>query len=262
MSSHVSTLLAAIARISVRAPRRVWLAMFVLGLLGTLVATAVPRDLSFGGVMNREHPEVARYFEASQRHGLGRSLPLLLEGPETDLDSVRRQVVDKLQAHPGVASVFEPPDEDWFHSQLPYLVTDEAFSAWKKLVHTPKDQAAVRALMTELEAQSTRQQLLARPGSRLVLVTLADDSFEVNLDAQVVPDLQAIVDQAVAGSSDPAAMQGRFAGMPALVHQDGQATLGTLARLAPLSLLLTLLLLVGFDRRIRGLAAVAIPMLA
>ena len=49
---------------------------------------SLPIDLSFSGVMDRSHPEVSRYFETSDRLGLGGQLLILLEGPEDELNAV------------------------------------------------------------------------------------------------------------------------------------------------------------------------------
>ena len=68
--------------------RRPW--VVVIGCLivaaCSLQALRVPVDLSFAGVMDRSNPEVARYFVASEKFGLGGMVPVLLEGPEDRLD--------------------------------------------------------------------------------------------------------------------------------------------------------------------------------
>ena len=73
----ISTLLEAIVRLSLRRPGLVCAGALLPALIGAYAFT-VPIDLSFAGVMNREHPEVARYFAASERYGLGGALHLLI----------------------------------------------------------------------------------------------------------------------------------------------------------------------------------------
>ena len=73
----ITRLLTALLGIAESRPRLVLLVMMLPGSM-TLYAFVVPLDLSFGGFMSRDDPEVARYFEASRSYGLGGWLPLLL----------------------------------------------------------------------------------------------------------------------------------------------------------------------------------------
>ncbi len=260
MTRLLARALVALAQGVLDHPRRVWWVMCVVGLVGCLLATLVPRDLSFGGVMDRNHPEVERYFQASKQHGLGRELPLLLEGPEAELDQLRTRVVKKLQVHPDVERVYDPPDAEWFLQRLPYLVDASTYTAWQALVAKPQSAAALRDLQDRLDTVDSSGLELAQPGSRLVLITLVQDSFHARLDNPVVPALQGVVDQEIAGTSSPGEFRGRFSGMPAIVYQDGEATLGALAWLSPVSLVLTLLILIRFERRRQALLGLALPM--
>lgn len=82
----MQALLAAVARLALERPRVT--ALLVLGPLLALTALApgVPADLSFGALMDRDHPEVARYLAASRRDGLGAIVLVQLVGPEPRLD--------------------------------------------------------------------------------------------------------------------------------------------------------------------------------
>lgn len=124
--------------------------------------------------------------------------------------------------------------------------------------------AAVRARMAE--EPSVRRTLAGPPlepargtaaaSSRLVLVTLADDGFALDLDAQPLPRLEALA----AAELERFAARGEWAGMPAVIEQDQAATLRRIAWISPLSLVLALALVLGVERRPAGLLAIAAPM--
>ena len=75
----ISTLLLRIAQLALAHPRMLLGTLLIPAVLGTYAFT-VPLDFSFSGLMDRGHPEVKRYFAASERYGLGGRLLLLLEG--------------------------------------------------------------------------------------------------------------------------------------------------------------------------------------
>lgn len=124
--------------------------------------------------------------------------------------------------------------------------------------------AAVRARMAE--EPSVRRTLAGPPlepargtaaaSSRLVLVTLVDDGFALDLDAQPLPRLEALA----AAELERFAARGEWAGMPAVIEQDQAATLRRIAWISPLSLVLALALVLGVERRPAGLLAIAAPM--
>jgi predicted RND superfamily exporter protein len=105
MASPLST----VGRIALRHPYRMAAATLSALLALTALAPGVPLDLSFGALMDRSHPEVARYLEASQRHGLGGIVLALLEGPDAELDGALAAVHHALDGTEGIRSVDEIP---------------------------------------------------------------------------------------------------------------------------------------------------------
>lgn len=192
-----------------RRPGRAW-ALLVVIPLGLVLAAADARvDLSFAGLMNRDDPEIAAYFERSQAWGLGGRLGLLIEGPEARLDEASEAVRGRLAAEPSVRRVM-----------------------------------SIGGLGARVE------------GARLLVVVLAHDSFELGLDEQPLPRLEEIAASELARFD----ARGAWAGMPAVVEQDQASTLRRIAWLSPISLVLSLVLVIGVERRIVGLLAIAAPM--
>lgn len=192
-----------------RRPGRAWALLVVIPLGLVLAAAGARVDLSFAGLMNREDPEIAAYFERSQAWGLGGRLGLLVEGPEARLDAASDAVRTRLGAEASVQRVM-----------------------------------SVGGLGARVE------------GARLLVVVLAGDSFELGLDEQPLPRLEAIA----ASELSRFDARGSWAGMPAVVEQDQASTLRRIAWLSPISLVLSLILVIGVERRIVGLLAIAAPM--
>ncbi len=257
----LARLLEALAAAVLRRPRALWLAAAAPAVLIALTALWTPIDLSFSGLMDREHPEVARYFKASEAYGLGGQLPLLIEGPEDTIDAGRSAIAEALRADPAVRAVIDPAavDQDWLLANLPWLIPAEDFELWKRLAEEPSSSERAAALIQRVGALQRELETRVEPpaGARLLLVTLAHDSLELDLDDPSYPRLARRVDEVLADFG----VEGRFAGMPAIVHQDQAQTLGRIAVLTPVSLLLVLLLLTRFDRRPLGLLAIAAPMI-
>lgn len=198
--------LAAMARWAIRRPGRAWALLLVIP-LGLVLAAADARvDLSFAGLMNRQDPEIAAYFERSQAWGLGGRLTLLVEGPQGRIDDAVAAVRERLAAEPSVQ----------------------------------------RSMVLGAEHDD----------ARLLVVVLARDSFELGLDEQPLPRLEALAQEELARWG----VRGEWAGMPAVVEQDQASTLRRIAWLSPLSLVLALGLVLGVERRIAGLLAIAAPM--
>ncbi len=252
-------LLHALARVAVTRPWTLLLGATLPALGLSALVLRAPLDLSFGGVMDRSHPEVARYFEASRRYGLGGRLPLLLEGPEEALDGAAEALIRGLEDDPSVRSVVSlhtSTGDPWVVDHLPYLVDPRTFELWTAQI-SAADESGAEELRERLERPG---QGPARPppqGSRLLLVTLARDSFDADLAAQDFPALE----RKTAATLSPHAVSGRYAGMPAIVHQDQEATLGRIQLLSIASLLAALALILRIERRPLGLAAIAAPML-
>lgn len=223
----------------------------------SLYAFTVPVDLSFAGVMDRTQPEVARYFAASDRYGLGGILPVLLEGPEERLDEAVLEARVALDGLDEVRSVLVPPPRDWLVSRAPFLVDRPVFDRWVALAEEPPSLAGSRAIMQSLETMADRRAPPAPPGERLITVMMSRDSFELALDADDFPVIRRTVQEAVS----PLGVSARFAGMPAIITQEREATLERLQVLGPLSLVLVLAILLFVERRWLVLASIAVPML-
>jgi hypothetical protein len=217
----------------------------------------LPVDFSFSGLMDREHPEVARYFDASRRFGLGGRLPLLIEGPEAILDEAEVAVRAALEDLSEVRFVSLPPPRDWLMARSPWLVDWAVFERWVEWGGVPADpehRAVVTAALEELRA------LRAPPspsGARLLMVFLARDTFELALDADDFPRVRRVAEKTLSRFG----VSGRFAGMPAIITQEQEATLERMGVLAPASLCIVLLILFLIERRWLLLATIAAPML-
>jgi uncharacterized membrane protein YdfJ with MMPL/SSD domain len=252
----IERLLSAVVGLSLRRPR--WLlaaALLPAGL--SLTALSVPVDLSFGGLMDRDHPEVARYFRASERYGLGGWLLLLLEGPEAEMDRGVDAARRALAGLDVVRSVVAAPPRDWILERAPWLVDPPAFDAWLRLASDPGDREAAAELQVALERLASHYTPPRTPGARLLRVVMADDPFELALDADAFPRIRRTVRQAVA----PLGLRSDFAGMGAVVAQEREATLRRMRILGAVSLGLVLLLLRRLERRVLVLMLVGVAML-
>lgn len=252
----IERLLARAASLAIAHPARVVIAGWLTA-LSALYVVFVPVDLSFSGVMNREHPEVERYFEASARYGLGGLLPLLLTGPEEELDRAVTAVRVALDGMEEVRAVQVPPTRDDSAAFLPWIVERSAFDAWIALAQGPPSPDALAAFRKRIDAEARRLAPAPPAGQRLITVVMARDTFELALDADDFPAIRRSVEETLA----PLGVRGRFAGMPAIVTQEQEATIERLQVLGPVSLVLVLALLLSVERRGLVLASVAVPML-
>lgn len=241
-------------------PGRVGLGLIAALALAVVVLASARVDLSFAGLMDREHPEIARYFEASERYGLGGRLALLVEADDDAaaddfLDELAAQLRDDDRVRRVATASTAPPapgSEAWW-------VSPHTFARWKAWSRRPTDPQRLAALREALDTEPARRAAQpGPPGVRLCVVTLAVDSFARDLDEQDFP----AIDQQVQQLARDHGVRARFAGMPAIVAQDEATTLGRIGLLTPLSLVLALALLLGMERRVLGLVAIAIPMVA
>ncbi len=237
-------------------PRTVLIVFCTLSLIGVR-AFMVPVDFSFAGLMNREHPEVARYFAASERYGLGGMLLVVIEGPEEDLDAGLLDVQLALDDLEQVRSVQTTPPRDWLLAHSIWLVEPDVFEEWMDLAEGDADPGGSRALIRRLDADAVHRAPPVPRGARLLTIVMARDSFELALDATDFPMIRRVVHETLA----PLGLSARFAGMPAIVTQEQEATLVRMTVLAPLSLILVLALVWTVERRPLVLASIAAPML-
>ncbi len=252
----IERLLDRAVRLAMARPRLVASAALVTA-LAALYAISVPIDPSFAGVMDRDHPEVARYFEASDRYGLGGVLQLLIEGPEERLDEAVVEVRLALDDLDEVNSVGVPPPPEWLAARAPWVVERELFDEWVRLAASPPNFARSADLKAALERVAERMLPSPPEGARLVTVRMQHDGFELALDADDFPKIRRTVEGVLA----PLGVTGRFAGMSAIVTQEQEATLARMRVLGPLSLVLVLAILLSVERRPLVLASIAVPML-
>lgn len=252
----IERLLEEVARFSRKHPRRILL-LAIAGAIASGYAFTVPLDFSFSSVMDREHPEVSRYFAASAKYGLGGMLPLLIEGPEEQLDravvAVQR-ALDDLQV---VRKVISEPPREWLLARSPWLVEGDVFARWLALAQGPPSLEGSRSLRHSLEEMEARLAPLPPAGSRLITIVMARDTFELALDADDFPQVRRVVEETLV----PLGVSGRFAGMPAIVTQEQEATIERMRVLGPLSLVLVLAILLWVERRPLVMASIGVPML-
>lgn len=227
---------------------------FALALYGL----TVPRDLSFTGVLNREHPLVASYYEKSGQLKFAGRMPLLLEGPDERLDEAARALVPVLEALPSVQSVTAELPTDWLRARAPFLVEPEVFDDWLRLATHPEDAAAPKRLaaaMASLEAEAKR---MAPEGARLVVVRMAEDPMNLPAGGGPYLEIERATSEVLARFEG---VTGSYAGLPAISAQDQSRTLGIVQLLSPISLVLVLLIFWLLEPRLSRIAAVALPML-
>ncbi|MFP6640184.1 MAG: MMPL family transporter [Myxococcota bacterium] len=252
----ISQWLSQITRIATRRPGAVIGVSCLLSLLG-LPALFVPWDMSFAPLMDRSEPEIARYFTVSERYGLGAWLPLLVEGPEDRIDRAVTQLELALDDLDVVESVHVAPPREWLLAHTPWLVDDKTFELWINYAAEPADRARLGQLRSSLEDFAEQRAQPVHVGKRLVLVTMANESFELALDAGDFPQIRETTRTVLTDFS----ARGLFAGMPAILTQDQEATLERMRWLIPISLLLVVGLFRLIDRRMWILCSVALPML-
>lgn len=253
----ISQWLSNITRIAIRRPGRVIAAACAVSLLG-LPALFVPWDMSFAPLMDRSEPEVDRYFEASQRYGLGSWLLLLVEGPEDRIDEAVQELELDLDDLDMVRAVDIAPPREWLMAQTPWLVDDQTFELWIAYATDPINRERLSRLQTSLSEFAERRLQPFHPGKRLVLITLENESFELGPDSQAFPLIRSASREALA----PFGAEGSFAGMPAVLAQEHETTLARMSWLVALSLLLVLGIFRRIDRRLLVLCSVAVPILA
>jgi len=98
-------LLGTLARAALARPGRTATAALAPLIAFAALVPGVPLDLSFGALMDRSHPEVARYLDASESYGLGGIVLILLDGPEAQLDPAIEQVTRAVFDPLGSASI-------------------------------------------------------------------------------------------------------------------------------------------------------------
>ncbi len=252
----ITKLLTSVCRLALARPWLVLAAMVVPAVF-SLYTLVVPLDFSFSGLMNRQHPEVARYFEASDRYGLGGLLPMLLEGPEERLDAAVSDLRPALASLDVVESVAGDLPLEWITERAPWIVSPRAFDAWVELARNgeePEAAALLEAELADFEAHHGPQRV---DGSRLLLVVMQEDSFELALDADHFPRVREVAQRTL----EPHGVTASFAGMPAIITQEQEATIDRMRLLGPISLLAVLLLLRRIERRVVILVGIAVPML-
>ena len=253
----LSRALVALGLACARRPRAAFALAFVIcGLLTALGLTA-PVDLSFTGIVSRDDPRIARYFEVGRELNFGGRMLALVEGDEARLDGGLAALAGALEARDDVARVILAPGEAWWRSRAPWLVDAPTFDAWLAVARDPADAASAEALRAALEVEEARAAGLRVEGARLVLVELSQDPLERPMGDARLLSLEGDADAALA----PHGADASVTGFAAIGAQDQERTLGRVRLLTPLSLALVLLVIRRVEPRPLHLAAVAAPML-
>ncbi len=247
----MTKLLDAVARWTIRSPRRAIACAVAPALALAALLPATPVDLTFTGVMNRENEHIGRYFEASARYELGGLLLVLLEGEEALLDDAVDLAIRAASALPSVVAARRPLPVEWLEEQAPWLVDRALFDRWLGLAERPGDVA--NAARFAASALALRREAGGAPGARLVEIKMALDPLEEEVGGSAFFELRDAVERALAGTGATAA----FSGLPAASAEDQEQTLGAIRRLTPISLALVLLLFGIVERRPGGLLSVA-----
>ncbi len=247
----LATLLRRLARLTTHQPWWVLLTTTLPLLLAAAMASQVPWDLSFTGLLDQEDPRVHAYYAlAEELNFSGRTL-LLVEGPEEELDRATEALL-ALEELPGVDRVLDRPPQDWFVEHGPYLLPTEDFDLLMRVATGPLDPGAAEQLRDRIEARTATIE-----GVRLVLVMLTDDPVDANLGEVRF----GLIDQATQSLLEPfEGVTGSYAGVAAVADQD-QRNVGRRVRIiTPLSLVMVLGLLALVERRPLRLLVVAMPM--
>lgn len=250
-------LLRLLSRQIVRSPWRVILVFAVPSMALGCFALRTPIDLTFTGIMNRADPEVARYFEASGRFGLGGTLLVLVEGEDERLDAAAAELEQRLERAPNVTSAFSPLASDWLEAQAPWLVPRAMFDRWLRLVEAPQDLDNARAFAEGLEEIRRGPVLTRQAGARLLEVKMQRDPMSEDVGGAVFFEIAHTAREVAQRHGVTVG----FSGLPALAAEDQSRTLRMVQLLSPVSLAVVLLLFRFVERRLSGLLAVAAPLL-
>jgi len=253
----MTRLLDALARVTLRHPARVVFFSVVPALLSAAYALTVPQNISFTGVMDRENPHVARYFEVTKRLELGGVLPILIEGPEENLDEAVAALVPALTALPTVRAVYGEVPVAWLQANAPYLVGDAVFERWLKLATASDDLENAKALEQDLRALQADVERMQVKGFRVAQVTMRDDPFELEAGGGAYQTIEDVTKETLARFG----VTGEYTGLAAISGQDQARTLGRISLLSPISLLLVLLLFRFLEASLIRIFVVALPML-
>ncbi len=245
------------ATLSERHPLRVLILLSAPFLALTPFALSTPVDLSFAGIMDRDNPEIERYFRLSRRYQLGGELILLLSGPESRIDDVASALERDLAGSDLVRSAYFSMPTQWLTENAIWIAERPVFDAWVRLVRDPSDLDNARFLREEMEIPSNLDPTRLE-GMRLIQVRLKENPLDVALGNASFFELAAQAEELIAQHPGFTA---EFSGLPAIAAQDQTRTLGTIRRLSPFSLLLVLLVFSRIERRLVGLAVVVFPLL-
>ncbi|MCP4504352.1 MAG: MMPL family transporter [Deltaproteobacteria bacterium] len=253
----ISRLLSLLAEQVLRHPRRVLLwSILPMILLGS-VAPFLPLDLSFTGIMDRSHPQVARYFETQRDADLGGLLLLLLEGDdENELDRAVEALAN-LPESPDVRTVLSEAPMDWLEQNAPYLVDDSVFDDWLRLATHPEDGESMKRLVSTMSKKREEVSAKKKAGLRVVQIIMDRGPFDIDMAGGVF----FIIEKDTKKLLEPfKGVTPSFAGLPAIAAQDQKSTIGAVQRLTPLTFLFVLLLFRLVERNPMRLISVAVPM--
>lgn len=252
-----------------RAPRRLLALVLVPAFAFGAMAPFAKLDLTFVGLMDRSHSEVARYLRQSEELGFGGSLLVRLRAKdssqsesEASLDRASRDLQAALADRPEVAAVVDPRAGDWLLERAVWLIPARDFDGLVERLRAVESPGGVEAETPALDtADGWSEGLLAInglvPGERIVQVLLREDPLAQEFGDATYRTLLPVVQ----GALDRHPVDYDLSGLPAVAAQDQSRTIGIIRRLSPVSLTLVLLIVLLVDRRPRVLLAVLASLL-
>lgn len=249
--------LAWISILSVRHPWRIVAAIVLPQIVLGFFTVGAPWDMSFGGLLNRHNPDVARYLDTIKEIRFGGRLLLLLEGPEDELSEKLPGLVAKLENMEEVQSVSMPPETAWLKSNAPFLVEPEIFNAWLGVAAEPENESHPKLLEQAQRKLDLAERMRALEGHRLLQVTTVSDPLDLAAGGADYFALEEATQRVLQENQ----LKGTYTGLGAVAAQDQHKTLSVMERLTPASFAVVLFLFWLVEPRPLRLVLVSIPML-
>jgi uncharacterized protein len=246
-----------VAQISVRKPWQVIFWVVVPQVLIGFFVLQTPWDLSFGSLMNRHNPGVARYIDAIKEIKLGGRLFLLLEGEEAVFEKNLDQVITAIGKVSAVKNVSMPPSVNWLEQNAPYLVERSIFDAWLGAAIESDNPAHSKTLEKEKEKLDLMTRQRTMEGHRLIQVTTVSDPLDVVAGGADYYALEEATQAILNGYQ----LKGAYTGIGAVAAQDQSKTFAAMEKLTPFSFLVVLFLFWLVEPKPMRLLLVSVPML-
>ncbi len=249
-------LLLALSRHLLERPHVVLMATLLPAVALAILGLMTPMDMSFTGIMDRENPEIARYFKTSKELSLGGTLLLLVEGEEARLDPAIAALREALLALDSIKTVDAELSLASLQTRAPFIVDRAVFDDWLGLATRPEDAAGAQRLIAALTELQRALSQGTRKGLRLVEVVMKEDPLDLAAGGGEFSKIE-VATNIVLGRHG---VEGSYTGLPAISAQDQAKTLGRVQFLTPFSLLAVLLLLRLMERRLIRVLLVGLPL--